>query len=340
MTQVNFGIVGPGFIAGVVGRAIDRSGKAKLTAVSSRRLANAEAFVAEFDGAVPVEGWDRLLEMPEIDAVYIATPSSAKEEIALAAIAAGKHVLVDKPLPDFAAVRRITEAASGAGLVFMDATHFVHHPRTAAIREATAELIGTPRTLHTAFYFPFSDRQNIRFDPALEPMGALGDMAWYSMRAVVEYLRPSGGIAQVSALAERDSETGAIVRANGLIGFEEGTASTFDVGYTAGTAIMDLQLIGTEGMITMDDFVLDWTNSFAFDNPGIKAGFTHRSGMATRQGFRFVETPSEVPQDVLMIEHFAEAVAAESSSLRDSYARASLATQRNLDAIWEILREA
>lgn len=36
------------------------------------------------------------------------------------------------------------------------------------------------------FYFPFSDRENIRFDPTDEPMGAVGDMAWYSMRAVVE----------------------------------------------------------------------------------------------------------------------------------------------------------
>ena len=49
-----------------------------------------------------------------------------------------------------------------------------------------AELIGFPRSLHTMFYFPFSDRENIRFDPTDEPMGAVGDMAWYSMRAVVE----------------------------------------------------------------------------------------------------------------------------------------------------------
>ncbi|MDJ0946610.1 MAG: Gfo/Idh/MocA family oxidoreductase [Kiloniellales bacterium] len=340
MTHVNFGIVGPGFIAGVVAKSIERSDKAKLAAVSSRRLAKAEAFVADFEGVRPIEGWDRMIRMPEVDAVYIAVPTAAKEEIALAAIAAGKHVLVDKPLPGLDSVKRMTQAAAEKGVVFMDATHFVHHPRTAAIREATADLLGTPRSLHTAFYFPFSDRQNIRFDPELEPMGALGDMAWYSMRAVVEYLRPSGGIARVSALAERDSETGAIVRANGLIGFEDGTTSTFDVGYTAGTAIMDLQLIGTKGMITMDDFVLDWTNSFAFDNPGIRAGFTHRSGMATREAFSFIETPSEVPQDVLMIERFAEAAAAGPSSLRESHARASLETQRNLDAIWKVLREA
>jgi hypothetical protein len=40
--------------------------------------------------------------------------------------------------------------------------------------------------LHTAFYFPFPDR-SIRFD-VKEPMGALGDMAWYSMSAMVKHL--------------------------------------------------------------------------------------------------------------------------------------------------------
>ena len=51
----------------------------------------------------------------------------------------------------------------------MDATHFVHHPRTAAIQAAGAEKIDSPRSLNTKFYFPFSDRTNIRYDVKLEP---------------------------------------------------------------------------------------------------------------------------------------------------------------------------
>ena len=221
-----------------------------------------------------VQGIDSLLARADVDAVYIATPTIAKEEIALAAIAAGKHVLVDKPLLNHASVLRMIKAAAAKGVVFMDATHFVHHPRTAAIRAATAEQIGSPRSLHTAFYFPFSDRNNIRFDPKQEPMTALGDMAWYSMRAVVEYLRPRR--ADRARLRRRPSAiptTSAIVRASGMISFASGEVSTFDVGYTAGTMIMELQLLGTKGVIGMDDFVLDWHNSFAFQNPDIKTGY-------------------------------------------------------------------
>ena len=71
-------------------------------------------------------------------------------------------------------VVRMTQAAAANGVCVMDATHFVHHPRTAAIRAACPEKIGTPRTLHTTFYFPFSDRNNIRFDQKQEPMTAAG----------------------------------------------------------------------------------------------------------------------------------------------------------------------
>jgi hypothetical protein len=38
---------------------------------------------------------------------------------------------------------------------------------------------------------------------------------------------------------------------------------------------MDLQLLGTTGIIAMDDFVLDWTDSFAFKNPDIQTGYSY-----------------------------------------------------------------
>ncbi len=334
ISQLGFGIIGTGMIAGVIADAIAKSTNAKLTAVSSRSLENAQNLVAKRPGVAAVHGIHALLARADVEAVHIATPTVAKEEIALAAIAAGKHVLVEKPFADHASVLRMTKAAAAKGVAFMDATHFVHHPRTAAIRAATAQKIGAPRSLHTAFYFPFSDRNNIRFDPKQEPMTALGDMAWYSMRAVVEYLRPTGRITKVVTVPELDPQTTAILRASGLIAFDSGEVSTFDIGYTAGTIVMDLQLLGTTGVIAMDDFVLDWANSFAFKNPNLKAGYTHRTGMATRQDATFIATPAATAQEVAMIEDFAELSVAGKSAGRAGYAESSLKTQEYLDAIW------
>ena len=331
---MGFGIVGTGMIAGVIADAIRRSANARLAAVSSRRIENAEKFVADRSGARAVEGIDSLLARSDVDAVYIATPTIAKEEIAHAVIAAGKHLLVDKPFVDQGSVLRMSQASAAQDLVFMDATHFVHHPRTKAIREASAAKIGSPQSLHTAFYFPIAGRDNIRFDPKQEPMTALGDMAWYSMRAVVEYLRPQGAITKAVVAAERDLETSAIIRASGLIAFEGGQVSTFDVGYTAGTIIQDLQLLGTTGVIGMDDFVLDWEGSFAFKNPEVKTGYSHRTGMATRKDVTFVATPSQTAQEVAMIDDFASLAASGDADLRASYAEATLKTQEYLDALW------
>lgn len=339
MSQIGIGIVGTGMIAGVIADAIAQSKNARLVAVSSRRIEKAQGFAAKYNGAAAVQGSDGLLARADVEGVYVATPTVVKEEIALAAIAAGKHVLVDKPFIDHLSVLRMTQTAAAKGVAFMDATHFVHHPRTAAIRRATAEQIGSPRSLHTSFYFPFSDRNNIRFDRKQEPMTALGDMAWYSMRAVVEYLRPAGRITYVMTVPERDPQTSAIVRAAGLIAFDSGEVSTFDVGYTAGTILMDLQLLGTTGVISMDDFVLDWHDSFAFKNPEIEAGYLHKIGMATRDDAMFIPTPAVVAQEVAMVEAFAELSASGNAVQRAGYADATLKTQEYLDALWAAARE-
>ncbi len=332
--QMGFGIVGTGFIAAVVADAIAQSKKAKLTAVSSRKMETARSFTAKREGAAAVEGLDDLLARPDVDAIYAATPTATKEEIALKAIKAGKHVLIDKPFLDTSSLARIIKAARAKGVVFMDATHFVHHPRTAAIEAAIAEKVGAAKSLYTAFYFPSSDRSNIRFNVKQEPMGAVGDMAWYSMRAVVEYLRPEGKIVKAVTIPERDAETGAVVRASGLIAFEGGQVSTFEAGYSVGAVRMDLLLCGSKGTIGMDDFVLDWTSSFAYQNPDIEAGYFYRTGVTTRKQTALIPTPTETPQQVAMIENFVELASSEDTGQRAAYANASLKTQEYVDAIW------
>jgi len=153
MTMFGFGVVGTGMIADAMATAIGRAKNARLVAVSSRKLEAAEKFAAGREGVAAVQGFESLLDFEGVDGVYIATPTAAKEEIALAAIAAGKHVLVDKPFLNRASVVRMTEAAAARGVVFMDATHFVHHLRTGIV----AARLGGPRSLYTSFYFPQMD---------------------------------------------------------------------------------------------------------------------------------------------------------------------------------------
>ena len=83
MSQLGIGIVGTGMIAGVIADAIAKSKNARLTAVSSRRIENAQSFVDKRQGALAVQGIGSLLTRTDVGAVYVAIPTAAKEETAL-----------------------------------------------------------------------------------------------------------------------------------------------------------------------------------------------------------------------------------------------------------------
>jgi len=337
MTSLRFGIVGTGLIGGVMGRALAQAQRATLCAVASRTAERARAFAQELGGEVAAGSWRDLVGRDNVDAVYVATPTSEKEPIALAAIAARKHVLVDKPFVDAASVGRMLDAARNAGVVFMDATHFVHHPRTQSVREQLDSLVGEPISLHTSFHFPGDDPTNIRRQPALEPTGALGDMGWYAMRAVVEYLQPAADLAS-AAVATHTADDGAIIHAAGQLVFGDGKTSSFDVGYRVGALVQDLHLLGTAGALAMDDFVLDRQSSFAFDNADAPAGFTHRAGADGAPAPRLERVANDIPQHVRMLDAFADAVRQGGDQTR--WGQAALATQRLLDAALDATQNA
>jgi predicted dehydrogenase len=77
-SQLRFGVVGTGMIAGVIADAIDKSTNAKLIAVSSRQIDTAQSFVGKRQGVVAVQGLDDLLARADVDAVYIAIPTAGR----------------------------------------------------------------------------------------------------------------------------------------------------------------------------------------------------------------------------------------------------------------------
>ena len=332
--KLRFGIVGTGFIAGVIAKAILKSDFCSFVGVSSRNLDRAKEFGKDFGDVKGFGSWQDLISWSEVDAIYVATPTSIKEEIAVAVASQKKHVLVDKPFISLKSLKKITAACSENNVIFMDATHFIHHPRIQKIKQTIVEKIGKVQAVRSAFYFPFDDRTNIRFNPELEPTGALGDIAWYNMRATVEFLGLENSLSQVAAFLDRDSQTNVIVRCAGMLTFEDGSTSTWDAGYTSGTVAMNLDLIGTSGIITLDDFVLDWVNSFAFQNPQLKAGFCLKSGMATRADVEFIEVKSEKAAEVHMVDNFASLVTNSLTNSASNYINASLRTQALLDRIF------
>ena len=107
---LRLGFVGTGYIAGVVAAALRETESVVVAGVASRNMSRAVAF-AEANAlgaqARPFDDWRALVAWEGIDALYIATPTTARTEIAVAAANAGKHVLAEKPFTSAAALAAI-----------------------------------------------------------------------------------------------------------------------------------------------------------------------------------------------------------------------------------------
>jgi UDP-N-acetyl-2-amino-2-deoxyglucuronate dehydrogenase len=95
---LGFGIVGVGMISDYHAKAIAEVRGAKLFGVSSRNPENARALAQTYGAPFSTGNLEELLARPEIDVICITTPSGAHLEPALAAIRAGKHLVVEKPI--------------------------------------------------------------------------------------------------------------------------------------------------------------------------------------------------------------------------------------------------
>lgn len=323
VTPLRWGVVGTGGIANSMAPRIQQANNADLVAVSSRRLESAKEFADKHGALRAFDSWAEMLDWDGVDAIYVATPTSVREEICVATAEHGKHVLGEKPFANLASLQRITAACKHNGVGFMDGTHFVHHPRTAYIKSNTADLAGWPWSIDSAFQFKLSDKSNIRMNPTLEPYGAIGDAGWYNMRVAVEYSTPGVEIKSVEAFLRRDSETNAVISASGVIVFDDGSTNTWNCGFESGAGIMDLRISGEKGVIKLDDFL----SQRPADKP---ADFELRQNWNETE---FIEVPSEKPEASLMFEDFS-AMVGDQAWLEASRA-ASERTQEWLDAIWD-----
>jgi len=314
---LRWGFVGTGGIANSMAKKIKQAANAELAAVSSRRLETAREVASAFDS------WADMLTFDGVDAIYVATPTSVKEEICIAAADHGKHVLGEKPFANLHSLQRITAACRNNGVGFMDGTHFVHSPRTAHIKSQIPELVGWPWSVASAFQFGLSDPDNIRLNPALEPYGAIGDAGWYNMRVALEYLPDDVEFTSVYACLRRGGPNNAAVSGSGVIVLNDGSTTTWNCGFESGAGIMDLRISGARGVIKLDDFLTQRPT----DRP---ADYEYRQNW---NDTRFIEVPFEKPEATLMFEDFAAMVTDDAWIARSM--RASERTQEWLDAVWE-----
>ncbi|MEE1618472.1 Gfo/Idh/MocA family protein [Brachybacterium sp. J153] len=137
--SLRWGVVGPGWITGEFVRAVHAHSAQRVVAVGSRSPERARAFADAHRLDRAHGSVEALVTDPGIDVVYIATPHSEHAAIGLAAIAAGKHVLIEKPITVTAAeARELSAAAQSAGVIVMEAMWTRYLPQTSVLRDLVA----------------------------------------------------------------------------------------------------------------------------------------------------------------------------------------------------------
>jgi predicted dehydrogenase len=203
-TVCRWGILGAAGIAAKNWLAIANAENAELVAVASRDAARAEAFIDACSASHPVPrrpdalgSYEQLLARDDIDAVYLPLPTGLRTAWAVRAAEAGKHVLVEKPCaPSVADLETILAACRASGVQFMDGVMFRHSRRLEAIRSflgTDEDGIGPIRRIASQFSFcapPEFHTDNIRMVSQLEPLGALGDLGWYTISFALWALWP------------------------------------------------------------------------------------------------------------------------------------------------------
>ncbi|WP_207005134.1 Gfo/Idh/MocA family protein [Trinickia mobilis] len=134
---VRWGVLGAGNIARRFGLGLAHVPNAHMTHVWSRRASTTEAYAQQF-GAGACPSLDALLAS-DVDAIYIATLHDSHADYAIAALAAGKHVLCEKPATINAQqLARVLAAARGAKRLFMEAMKPPFYPLYRTLREHLA----------------------------------------------------------------------------------------------------------------------------------------------------------------------------------------------------------
>jgi predicted dehydrogenase len=245
---VRWGVLSTARINADVLRGLAGSETVDVVAVASRSRDRAEAFASEWGIPRAFGSYEQLLADPGVEAVYIPLPNGLHVEWTLAALEAGKHVLVEKAFsPRAAEVERCFDVAAERGLVLSEAFMWRHNPQTSQL-VTLLDRIGELRLVRAVFSFPLIGRDDdVRWDPTLDG-GALLDVGCYCVSAA----RLFGGEPTDVGAAAVTTARGVDSRFAGVLRFPGDVLATFDCGFDIAERD-ELELVGDEGSLFVDD---------------------------------------------------------------------------------------
>ena len=256
--MVRFGIVGTGRISDWVLKGAAQDSRIKVTAVCSRTVEAAEAFVQRNTlaaGATIYTSVEEMVADPQVDAVYIGTPNQTHCKYTITALNAGKHVLCEKPLAINAEEgRRMVEAARRSGCLLMEAMISTLNPN---FTEAVARMNEiAPVRNYSSYFCQYSSKYEAlkrgEVATAFKPgtAGALRDVGVYTLYPLVALFgRPATVTAKIAKVSTPDGDTDVYGTAH--LGYDEMDATlTWSKAYDS---FQPTEVAGENGNLIWDE---------------------------------------------------------------------------------------
>ena len=242
---VRWGILGPGSIASRFMRRASEAANAEVVAVGSRAPERAAAFAATHGIARAHGSYEALLDDPAVDAVYIGVPNSVHHLWTMRALAAGKHVLCEKPYSRHPTeVTDAFDAADRADRLLMEAFMWRHTPQARRFVELLPE-VGTLQVIRATFSFRIDGPVDVRLQADLDG-GSLMDVGCYAVSGA----RLVAGSEPVHVLGEQSvAPSGVDMTFAGLLRFPGDVIATIGSGFTSDDA--SLEAVGDANILVM-----------------------------------------------------------------------------------------
>lgn len=270
MQQINWGIIGCGDVTELKsGPAFNKVPNSKLVAVMRRDAAKAKDYAMRHSVSKWYSNADELINDMDVNAIYIATPPSSHEEYALAAIAAGKPVYIEKPMTvNHAQAINISKAAAGGNIKTVVAHYRREQPYFKKIKALLDEReIGDVRFAKLSFFDPPLSAESLqtskmawRVDPAIAGGGLFHDLAPHQLDLAYYFFGEPETVQGITANQSKNYEANDIVSGNIL--FKNGIVFNglwcFNV--SASEAKDQFEIVGTKGKIAFSVFGKQYIN--------------------------------------------------------------------------------
>ena len=223
---------------------------------------------------------NKLINDPEVNAIYIATPPDSHETYAMAAINAGKPVYVEKPMAlNYTAAQNIAQAAAAKNIKLVVAHYRREQPLFKKIQQLIKDnAIGDVRLVHLEFYKAPLTKQELstnhtawRVDPAIAGGGLFHDLAPHQLDLMYHFFGP---VEKVTGIA---TNQGGIYAADDLVAgsilFKNGIAFSGTWCFNAAATTDNCEIVGSTGSIyfsvfggnTITVIAKGVTNTLSFD---------------------------------------------------------------------------